>query len=168
MEITHNQDGSVSYEADGRQFTVFVDEQLSEHFTLREMLRSWYAEQRGIINLPRSAEVVPALRELCQKVLEPLRQAMGEPVRLSSAYRTPCLNACIGGAKNSQHMRGEAVDLWCNSETVARTYYNYIRAHLPFDQLLLEHRQRNDAWWVHVSYTSRRALRKEARMLRVF
>jgi hypothetical protein len=167
MEITHNQDGSVSYEADGLQLTVFPDRQLTEHFTLRELLRSNYAEQRGIVNLPRTAEVVPALKALCVNVLEPLRQAMGQPVRLTSAYRTPCLNACIGGARNSQHMRGEAADLWCPTESTARTYYNYIREHLSFDQLLLEHRQSNNAWWVHVSYTNRRKLRQESRELLV-
>jgi len=167
MEITHNQDGTISYEADGMRFCIDPDERLSEHFRLRELLYSYYAQQRGIVNLPRRPEIIPALRLLCREVLEPLRQALGRPVLISSGYRTPCVNFCVGGAKNSQHVRGEAADLHCRTEEQARTYYNYIRAHLPFDQLLLEHNGRSGAWWVHVSYTQRRANRKEAREFKV-
>lgn len=167
MEITHFEDGTVGYEADGLQFRIFVDEPLSEHFKLREMLYSSYAQERGIINLPRNHEVIPALRCLCQKVLEPLRQAMGKPVLISSGYRTECLNYCVGGSRNSQHLLGEAADIYCRTETQARTYYKYIVDHLDYDQVLLEHRRSSGAWWVHVSYTTRRANRRMARMLTI-
>ena len=149
------------------RFRINPDEQLSEHFRLRELLYSHYAEQRGIINLPRTPEIIPALRKLCREVLEPLRQAMGKPVLISSGYRTPCVNYCVGGVKNSQHVRGEAADLHCRTEQQARAYYNYIRVHLNYDQLLLEHSRKRGSWWVHVSYTTRRENRREAREMNV-
>ena len=162
MEITHNPDGTLSYEAEGMRFCINPDEQLSKNFTLREMLRSNYAERLGIINLPRTPEIVPALRSLCCEVLQPLREAMGTRILLSSGYRTPCVNACVGGARNSQHTKGEAADIYCRTEALAHTYYNYIKSHLHYDQLILEHNVKAQVWWVHVSYTTRRALRNQA------
>jgi hypothetical protein len=162
MEITHYSDGTIGYEYDGCQFRFNPDQQLSEHFTLREMLRSRYAEERGILNVPQQEGIIEALRMLCQQVLEPLRKALERPVLISSGYRTECLNYCVGGVKNSQHVKGEAADIYCQNQADARTIYNYIEAHLPYDQLILEHRRQWGTWWVHVSYTTRKALRKQA------
>ena len=164
MDITHFSDGTIGYEADGRRFRINPDEKLSEHFTLREMLRSYYAETHEIINLPREPEALPALRTLCQKVLEPLRQLLGRAVLVSSGYRTECLNYCVGGSKNSQHRRGEAADIYCGDKREAQEVYNTIMEHFTFDQLILEHRERNNAWWVHVSYTERHQNRGQAFM----
>lgn len=162
MEITHNADGSIEYELDGRLLRIYPDEHFTEHFTLREMLRSNYAEQRGILNLPREEANVNALRRLCERVLEPLRQQLGRKVVISSGYRTPCLNFCVGGAKNSQHTLGEAADIYCVSEKDAREVFDIIKQSLPYDQLILENHKKSDVWWVHVSYTERRDNREWA------
>ena len=162
MEITHNADGSIEYQVDGRLMRIFPDEQMTEHFTLREMLRSYYAEQRGILNLPQDETIVPALRRLCVKVLEPLRQKIGRKIVISSGYRTPCLNYCVGGSKDSQHKRGEAADMYCTGERDARELFLAVKDSLPYDQLIMEHRKKSDVWWVHVSYTERRDNRQWA------
>jgi hypothetical protein len=147
----------------------FSEEHLTEHFTLREMLHSTLVDDTpGLLNyMDRPEETRQNLLQLCQQVLEPLRQAMGEPVVVSSGYRSAFLNHAVGGAPNSQHRLGEAADLLGPTQKRARTYYEYIRAHLPFDQLLLEHRAKTGMWWVHVSYTTRRPLRHDARELKV-
>lgn len=142
-------------------------QQLTEHFSLREMLYSRYAAQRGMLNPIDDPAVIDNLRLLCEKVLEPLRLAVSEPIYINSGYRSECLNYCVGGAKNSQHRRGEAVDIYCRDEQTARFYYDFMRLHLPFDQLLLEHYVKGNVWWVHVSYTTRHPLRRDARMMQV-
>jgi hypothetical protein len=116
---------------------------LSEHFTLAEMTDSQTAVRKGIDNDPGTA-VVHALTTLCVQILEPLRAHYGLPVRISSGYRSPALNAAIGGASASQHVLGEAADITVpgiDNLALAR----WIRDHLPFDQVIMEGR------WVHVS-----------------
>ena len=54
--------------------------------------------------------VIPNLKELAQQ-LEVLRTATGASIHINSGYRSPAHNAAVGGAKNSQHMKGEAADI---------------------------------------------------------
>ena len=79
--------------------------QLTEHFTLEEMLHSETAEKKKIENRI-TAEEVNNLQKLCQKVLEPLRQHFGKPIRINSGFRCKALNDAVGGAKNSYHTKG--------------------------------------------------------------
>jgi hypothetical protein len=43
--------------------------------------------------------------------LQALRQSLGKPLVLTSAYRSPTHNKRVGGAKNSRHMQGDAFDV---------------------------------------------------------
>jgi len=148
------------------QTRVNLEEQLSPHFTLREMIASGKAIRLGIENVP-TPEAVVNLRALCQNVLEPLRRHMG-CVRVTSGYRSDILNGAVGGAKHSQHLRGEAADLHCSSLDQARRWYGFIRDNLEFDQLLLERRLGNGCCWLHVSYVRQpghRQNRKDSRFV---
>ena len=78
------------------------NEKLSEHFTLGELIRSEIAERKGIDNNPPQ-DLIPKLRRICEKVLEPIREYYGRPFRPNSGYRSPELNKKIGGSKKSQH-----------------------------------------------------------------
>lgn len=42
---------------------------------------------------------------------EDVRALWGKPITILSAYRTPSWNSKIGGARNSQHLYGRALDL---------------------------------------------------------
>ena len=84
---------------------------LTKHFTLEEFTRSSTAKARGIDNTVPE-KLIPALRNLCGTVLEPLREQAKEPVEISSGYRCPELNHVVGGKNTSQHMKGEACDIW--------------------------------------------------------
>ena len=84
---------------------------LTKHFTLEEFTRSSTAKARGIDNTVPE-KLIPALRNLCVTVLEPLREQAKEPVKISSGYRCPELNRVVGGKNTSQHMKGEACDIW--------------------------------------------------------
>lgn len=143
----------------------FLNQRLAEHFTLREMIQSGTARRLGIDNIP-DEQAVAHLRQLCQEVLEPLRRQFGM-IRISSGYRCRELNDAVGGATNSQHLRGQAADIHCSSLSEARRKYDYIRRNLPFDQLLLEQRLINGCCWLHVSYVSQQLNRHTARFLSV-
>ena len=123
---------------------------LTAHFSLREMCASGTAIRLGIKNEP-SEEVIHRLQQLCEHVLEPLRQRFGV-IRITSGYRCDRLNRAVGGVKNSQHRLGEAADIHVSNIEVGRKMFRYIKENLEFDQLLFERIQENGACWLHVSY----------------
>ena len=123
--------------------------QLTEHFTLSELVRSETATNRHIDNTP-SPDVVDNLRNLCSNVLEPARVAFGASIYITSGYRCPALNKAVGGKPTSQHLRGEAADLQVRSVENLRKLYNAIKDHGVFDQLLFE--SNGVTKWIHVSY----------------
>ena len=85
-------------------------------------------------------------------VLEPLRVAMGMPIRITSGYRCEALNKAVGGVYNSQHLKGQAADICIDGDmTKGRKMFNYIRDNLPFDQLIWEHNKAG-IYWIHVSF----------------
>lgn len=134
-------------------------ERLSPHFTLAEMTRSGVALRHGIANRP-GREEVESLRRLCVAVLEPLRRRVGR-VLVTSGFRCRELNARVGGAEGSQHLRGEAADLYVSSTEQARKYAAIIMAHSDFDQLILEPLGSARKRWIHVSHASRRGQRRQ-------
>lgn len=83
---------------------------LSPHFKLNEFTKSRTARQHGIDNAP-PPEAVENLRALCIHTLEPLREALGLPIIITSGYRCKVLNERITHhSATSQHMQGEAAD----------------------------------------------------------
>ncbi|GGD64722.1 DUF882 domain-containing protein [Erythrobacter arachoides] len=120
-----------------------------KYFTFEELCRSQSATRFGINNRP-SAQVRKNLEALVENILDPLREHFG-PVTVSSGYRSPTLNARIGGAKTSQHVFGQAADISING-VADRDVAIFIRDNLPFDQVILEF---PPTGWVHVSYSTR-------------
>jgi hypothetical protein len=135
---------------------------LTPHFTLGEMTCSVTCDRLGMVNyMPEPEVIIPRLTSLCEHVLEPLRQAFG-PIIINSGYRSECLNYVVGGVDGSQHCLGEAADIRTPTMAIARSYYDFIRRNLTFDQLLLERHKKSGLFWVHVSYTERRPNRGQA------
>lgn len=121
------------------------------HFTMEELYASATATAKGINNKPSVQQMIN-LVYLCAFVLEPLRVAMGEPIKIGSGFRCQALNKAVGGVYNSQHMKGQAADLCIDGDKQkGRKWFNYIRDHLPFDQLIWEHNSKG-TYWVHVSF----------------
>lgn len=122
------------------------------HFTIEELYASATAKKLGIDNKP-SVQKMINLVYLAAYVLEPLRVAMGEPIKIGSGYRCEKLNKAVGGVSNSQHLKGQAADLCIDGDIKkGRRWFNYIREHLPFDQLIWEHNPKTGSYWVHVSF----------------
>ena len=125
--------------------------QITKHFTLEELCASATAKARGIQNKPQVQQII-ALVYLTVYVLEPLREAMHEPIPISSGFRCEQLNRAVGGVSNSQHTKGQAADLCIGGDIEkGKRWFNYIKTHLPFDQLIWEH-SKSGTYWVHVSF----------------
>ena len=126
---------------------------ISKNFTLDELTASATAKQMHIINAPGVDEVCN-LCALVHNVLQPLRDAMGESIKIGSGYRCPQLNKAVGGVSNSQHINGEAADLCIDGDKLkGKRWFDWIKSHCKFDQLIMEHNAKG-TYWVHVSFRS--------------
>ena len=118
-----------------------------KYFTIRELTKSTTAIKKGIDNTP-TKEVTSNLIYLIDNILDPLREAWGEPLIVTSGYRCPKLNKAVGGSATSQHGRGQAADITGGSKAENKKLFDLVRSlKLPFDQLIWEH----GGVWVHVS-----------------
>jgi len=119
---------------------------LSQNFTLHELTASDTARRRGIDNTA-GTYVVDRLTELCHTILEPLRIGIGSALCVSSGYRSKELNKAVGGSATSQHMVGEAVDVYsCDGLQPRDIIKVALLENLPFHQIIDEFGR-----WVHVS-----------------
>lgn len=125
-----------------------------QYFELDEFIKSETAKKRGIDNTP-TFEIVDHLSELVREILEPLRAAYGQPIRISSGYRCPKLNAApeIQGAATSIHMTGYAADLQVSGSFAK--FRDFVRAWLKetgkkYDQLIVERNRKSGAQWIHI------------------
>ncbi len=129
-----------------------------KYFTIRELIKSTTAIKRHIDNSP-SKEIERSLTALVEKVLDPLREAYGKPIIVTSGYRCPKLNAIVGSTPSSQHVKGEAADIKSVADTPEenkKLFDLIVKLKLPFDQLINEHNYD----WVHVSYGARHRRQK--------
>lgn len=90
---------------------------LTENFTLPE-----FASNDGT-SFP---EDVKQNLQLLANNLQVLRNHLGKPIIINSAYRSPSHNEKIGGAKNSQHILGKAADIRVEGVST-RTLYGQIQ-----------------------------------------
>lgn len=126
---------------------------LTKNFTLEEMCYSETALANRIDNLTSTRFVIDNLKELCVKVLQPVRDKFGT-VRISSGYRCLRLNRKLGSKDSSQHTKGQAADIDEIGNATLRQVFDYIKNNLDFDQLLFETNSKG-VTWIHVSYVSK-------------
>ena len=129
-----------------------------KYFSITELTKSATATRLGIDNTP-NAIVKANLIALIEKVLDPLREAWGAPIIVTSGYRCEKLNRAVGGAANSQHTKGMAADIRTVSDSRAdnmRLLRLLLKSGIVFDQVICEYpdaQGRPD--WIHVSYNSK-------------
>lgn len=110
---------------------------ISKNFSYHEFEASRTAKERRIINVITSAEVRDSIKALVDNLLQPLRDEAGVPLRISSGYRCPELNAKVGGVPTSQHVKGQAADVWCATLTPYDLARIVVEEELEFDQMIL-------------------------------
>ena len=127
---------------------------LSKNLSLAEVTKSVTAKRLGINNVPDDEWVIENLRQIAVNIFQPLRDAFGCPIYVSSGYRGPELNRAIGGSKRSQHMEGRALDLdadvygGCTNAQI----FKWIKENVEFDQMVWEFGDEDNPDWVHVSF----------------
>ena len=117
---------------------------LSEHFTLGELIASEIATRKGLDNAPTGVELDNLVR-LAQK-LEEVRKVLGKPVMVNSAFRSIEVNEAVGGVKTSQHCLGCAADIRIPNMTPDEVCRAIIASDIQFDQLIREFDS-----WTHIS-----------------
>lgn len=120
--------------------------QLTPNFTLAELIDSDQATRLGIDNTPNSPTAMANLYKVAQ-LLEAIRKLCGnKPVIVSSGYRSPRVNAMVGGSSSSEHMTGAAADFRIPGfGTPLQICKAIVAAKIPFGQLIWE------GSWVHIS-----------------
>ncbi len=131
---------------------------LSKHFTLEELTASETAARLDIDNIPSQAEV-QNLRDLCEFILEPLREGSGKLIVINSAYRCLALNRVLKSKDTSDHVKGLAADIKIPGMTPLNVCGLIVMLHLPAKQILHEF-----GGWCHVSLPPRGTLPKREQL----
>jgi hypothetical protein len=126
--------------------------QLTKNFSLAEMVKSEAALRHDMENNPGPDELNNLLN-LCANVLQPIRDHYQKGVKVNSGYRSPDVNAKVGGSRTSDHTRGMAADIEIPGVPNA-DLAKWIKENLSYTQLILEFYTVGvpDSGWVHVSY----------------
>lgn len=119
------------------------------NFSISELIYSDYAVTHKINNMP-DINSLDNMLILIVKCLQPLRDKLGKPIRITSGYRCKVLNKAVKGATNSEHLYGRAVDISVAGMTVKQLFDFIVKSGLKFTQLIEEHS--GSASWVHISY----------------
>ena len=114
-----------------------------KYFTINELTKT----STGLDNTP-SKDVQANLEYLVNNVLDKVREIYGKPIKVNSGYRSKLVNKKVGGASNSQHTKGEAVDITGGNRTENKMIYEIIKNLGKYDQLINEY----DYSWIHISY----------------
>ena len=138
-----------------------------KHFTFPEFERSDTAARLKIDN--RMPELVEAhVVELVDILLDPLREAWGGPLIVTSGYRCPELNKAVGGSGTSAHTAGWAADLVPGDNRSAQELVNFAvewltATGLPFDQLIDE--RSGGSHWLHIGVRNLKGMQRRQMLL---
>lgn len=132
-----------------------LDHHISTSFRLSEFLRSESAQRHGIDNTP-DAVALANIRNVLGPSMQRVRDLLETPVFVTSGYRSPQVNALVGGSRNSQHLQGLAADFTSPQFGSPRAICKHLLQHpdlIRWDQLIWE------GTWVHISFLGQGAPR---------
>lgn len=116
------------------------------NFKMSELIKSDLAKKHNISNIP-NADEMDNLLDLIFYCLQPLRNLIKKPIIITSGFRCSKLNKLLNGAKNSQHLKGQAVDFVVNNLNSNEIIEIIKNSSLPYDQLINEYNR-----WIHISF----------------
>lgn len=117
---------------------------MTPHFTLQELTASETAARNGWDNTPGPTEKANLQR--LAELLEQVRELLGKPIMVNSAYRSKQVNDAVGSKDTSQHRIGCAADIKVPGMTPDQVCRKIMAAGLPYDQLIREFDS-----WTHIS-----------------
>lgn len=121
---------------------------MSKYFTLEELTRSQTAALHGYDNTPNATQKRDLLRLI--DYLDGIREEFGEPIKVTSGFRSWDVNHAVGGVKKSQHLAGQAADIVpAKSPERLRELFDLIRKRGGFQQVIFE--RKGQSVWVHVA-----------------
>lgn len=121
-----------------------------KYFSIKELCKSSTAKKLNIDNTP-STEIEKNLTVLIERCLDPIREAFGGPIMVTSGYRCPQLNAACGGSPTSEHKTGFAADIDTSDNT--RLWEVITSGEFKWTQLINEYPDENgEPSWIHISY----------------
>jgi hypothetical protein len=126
--------------------------QISQHISYEEAIYSQKAVNANIPNVPNE-EQLEAMKLVAEKLFEPLRAWYGKPIKINSFFRNPDVNKLVMGAKNSNHLRGEAIDITGGSQVENKKIFDWCKANFKdFDEVIYEYGSVIGPDWVHISF----------------
>lgn len=127
-----------------------------KYFTFGEFERSDTATRYAIDNaIPEAAK--RNIAALVDKVLDPLREAWGKPITVTSGYRCPQINRMVKGVATSMHLTGQAADITTGNMIDNRKLYQLAQdLKLPYFELI---GKKYGFGWLHISYAPERGRR---------
>ena len=123
-----------------------------KYFTLDELAASATARLRKVDNVPGAREVAN-LNYLVDTLLDPLREAFGRPIVVTSGYRSEELNRLVGGVTMSYHCRGLAADITAlghDRKENKRLRSLLGKLDLPFDECISYDSNADGPLWLHL------------------
>lgn len=115
-------------------------------FSISELITSDTAARYNINNMP-DINSLDNMLELIYYVLQPLREIIKKPMKITSGFRNSEVNRLVGGAKNSQHTTGQAADFTITGMSPAAVIEIVKKSGIEFDQVINEYNQ-----WTHISF----------------
>ena len=123
---------------------------MKNYFTIEELCKSETAEQFNIDNVP-DTNITNNLQQLIE-FLNPIRDAWGSALIVTSGYRCERLNQMLGGSDTSAHKLGWAVDLIPSNgkiEEFEQFLIKYVKDNkIMWDQILIE--KSGNSTWIHI------------------
>lgn len=122
------------------------------NFKSHDFFKSDTAIREGILNIPspyKMTKVLDNLIILANKDQE-IRDFLGYPIYLSSAFRCLMLNRKVGSKDSSQHLLGQANDWTCPGfGTPEEVVLAIGKEKIEVDQCLIERKGKRS--WIHLS-----------------
>lgn len=151
-------------------------EAIGKYLTYDSLIRSDLAKRLGIINAPNDTQLInlkALVENIYDKVVDNFNRIYSYirfSIGFNSCFRNEVLNKAVGGAKNSQHTTGEAIDLDADiyGHVTNQAIFTFIKNNLEFDQLIAEGLDsKNNVGWVHVSYSRAKNRKQVLVMIKV-
>ena len=110
------------------------------NFTFKELVKT----DTGLDNIPNDMNVIRNLVRLSE-FLQIIRNELQLPIIVNSAYRSPEVNAKVGGVSSSYHVKGLAADIKCSDmDKLLAVLHSHL---MDIDQLGIYYNSTTQLWY---------------------